>query len=353
MSFSQPLLERFAFVMLLLFTGSAPLVRAEGPAAPKADYPTADPEEPLREQFSLPKAGESLDRVALAWTRRHRCGACHTTWPYLMARPALADKPTEAFTEIRRFFEDRVNLWDDEVKTNKHVTREAVGHAVALAMNDARSTGKLQPVTRTALDRMWTYQRKDGAWSWPKCSWPPFEIDDYYGAVFAAVGVGQAPEQYAQGEKARVGLDKLRGYLLKTPVPSLHHQAWLLWASTKLDGLQTAADKQTTMEELRKLQREDGGWSMESLGQDWVGKKGDRSKPDAPSDGYGTGLVVFVLREAGVPAQDEAIQRGVKWLKANQRESGRWFVRSLNRVEQHYISDTATAFAVLALKACE
>ena len=75
--------------------------------------------------------------------------------------------------------------------------------------------------------------------------------------------------------------------------------------------------------------------------------------PDAPGDGYGTGLVVFVLREAGVPASDAALQRGKRWLASNQRESGRWFTRSPNGVEQNYLSDTATAFAVMALKACE
>ena len=56
-----------------------------------------------------------------------------------------------------------------------------------------------------------------------KCNWPPFEQDDYYGAVFAAVGVSLAPEGYAQRESARPGLAKLRKYLQDTPPPSLHH----------------------------------------------------------------------------------------------------------------------------------
>ena len=37
----------------------------------------------------------------------------------------------------------------------------------------------------------------------------------------------------------------------------------------------------------------------------------------------------------------------------NQRESGRWFVRSLNTDKYHYITNAGTSFAVLALKACE
>ena len=73
---------------------------------------------------------------------------------------------------------------------------------------------------------------------------------------------------------------------------------------------------------------------------------------DGPSDGYATGLVVYVLRQAGVPAQDPAIRSGVAWLEGNQRESGRWFTRSLNNDKAHYISNAGTGFAVMALAAC-
>jgi squalene-hopene/tetraprenyl-beta-curcumene cyclase len=62
---------------------------------------------------------------------------------------------------------------------------------------------------------------------------------------------------------------------------------------------------------------------------------------------------VYVLRQAGVPARDEALQRGVSWLTGNQRESGRWFTRSLSNDKAHYITHAGTGFAVLALKACE
>ncbi len=120
----------------------------------------------------------------------------------------------------------------------------------------------------------------------------------------------------------------------------------------KLDGLLTAEEKQAAIAELLALQRSDGGWSMESLGKGWVGREGEEANPDAPSDGYGTGLVVYALRQAGVGAENESVQRGKLWLTTNQRASGRWFTRSMNGVKQHFISDTATSFAVLALDAC-
>ncbi|MBI5773525.1 MAG: hypothetical protein HZA89_07255 [Verrucomicrobia bacterium] len=322
-------------------------------AAVDVPFKYGSPDEPLLEKLSLAKAAESLDRTSLAWVQQRKCGACHTTYPYLMSRMALGGEPSPAFAEVRRFFDDRTADWDANSKTNKHITRETVANAASLAVLDAQTAGKLQPLTRVALDKMWTLQRKDGAWNWPKCSWPPFEVDDYYGALLAALGVGHAPDGYAQGESARAGLGKLRAYFEKTPPPSLHHKAWLLWASLKLDGLMSNEQRKATTAELLALQRADGGWSMESLGKNWVGRESEQANPDAPSDGYGTGLVVFVLRQAGVPASHDALQRGVKWLSSNQRVSGRWFTRSMNGVEEHFISDTATAFAVLALKACE
>jgi squalene-hopene/tetraprenyl-beta-curcumene cyclase len=143
----------------------------------------------------------------------------------------------------------------------------------------------------------------------------------------------------------------LRDYLAKHPAPNLHHRAWLLWASLKLDGLMTAEEKQQTIKDLRALQRQDGGWNLPSLG-DWKRLDESANNKDSSSDGYATGLVLYVLNQAGLPATDEPIKRGVHWLETNQRESGRWFTRSLNADRDHYISNAGTAFAVMALKAC-
>jgi squalene-hopene/tetraprenyl-beta-curcumene cyclase len=63
-------------------------------------------------------------------------------------------------------------------------------------------------------------------------------------------------------------------------------------------------------------------------------------------------LIVYVLRQAGMQAPEEPLQRAVAWLKANQRESGRWFTRSLNNDKAHYITHAGTGFAVMALAVC-
>jgi squalene-hopene/tetraprenyl-beta-curcumene cyclase len=80
-----------------------------------------------------------------------------------------------------------------------------------------------------------------------------------------------------------------------------------------------------------------------------------RDAPDAAnpgSDPYMTAFAIVLLRESGVPASDARIQRGVAWLKANQRVSGRWWMKSLYRDTYHYITYISTAQALRALALC-
>jgi squalene-hopene/tetraprenyl-beta-curcumene cyclase len=308
--------------------------------------------EPLAGKLSLAKGAAFLDKTALNWTTSKKCGSCHTNVAYMVGRPALADLPDETMHKVRSFFEDRAANWDKEGKAKPRWDAEVVTTAVALAFNDAQTTGKLHDLTRGALDRMWKLQKEDGSWHWLKCGWSPMEHDDYFGAVFAALGVGIAPGDYAKSPSSQVGLVKLRRYFKENPPPDLHHQALLLWASAKLDGLMSAEQKTATVDKLLALQRPDGGWSLPSLGV-WKRRDNSANDPKAESDGYGTGLAIVVLRQAGLPKDNDRIRKGVAWLAANQRVSGRWFTRSLNNDKYHYLTNTGTTYALLALRMCE
>jgi squalene-hopene/tetraprenyl-beta-curcumene cyclase len=316
--------------------------------APPPKITRNSPNEPLAGKLSLAKSAEILDSRAVAWTRTHQCGSCHTNYSYLLARPFLKQPGSPAEDEVRKFFEKRAANWDT---AKPRWDAEVIATAATLAFHDAHTTGKLHDVTRSALDRMWTLQRADGAWNWIKCGWVPLEHDDYYGAVYTALGLGVAPDGYAQSEKAQAGVTKLRRYFQNTPPPDLHHRTMLLWASLRLDGLMTPAQREETIQQLLANQRPDGGWGLAALGK-YQRRDKTPNDPNGPSDGYGTGLVLFVLHEAGVPSSDSHIQRGLAWLRSNQRESGRWFTRSLNDDDQHYIADAGTAFAVMALRVC-
>lgn len=311
-----------------------------------ADIPQPKPtkaDEPIAKEFSLAKAGEYLDGVGVNWTRDRQCVTCHTNLPYVMARP-LVKTDDAGWKEVRAFLEKDVAGW----KTGKpRGDAYVVATATGLAFLDANTTGKLSDSTKAAFAKMWQTQQKGGYWNWLKCDWPPMEHDDYYGAVLAAVAVGVAPGDYAKSADAKEGLAKLTGYLTKTPAPDLHHRAMLLWASLKIDGLMTPEARKATITELAKAQQSDGGWSLASLGA-YTRKDKSKNDPKSASDGYGTGFVTFVLRQA--EPNHPAIAKGVAWLKANQRESGRWFTRSLSNDKAHYIANAGTAFAVLAIQ---
>jgi squalene-hopene/tetraprenyl-beta-curcumene cyclase len=65
-----------------------------------------------------------------------------------------------------------------------------------------------------------------------------------------------------------------------------------------------------------------------------------------------TALAIVLMRQSEVPVSDSRIQRGLDWLKREQRVSGRWWMHSLYRGNYHYITYIATAQAIKALNLC-
>src|SRR5438876_654365 len=164
-----------------------------GPADFPPPAPTR-PDEPTAPAYSAAKAAEYLDGVGVIWTRDRQCITCHTNLPYMLARPLL---PGDAgWKEVRKFLEDDVAKWEAGGKPRGDAY--VVATAFALAFSDSKTTGKLHPMTRAAIDRMWKGQKASGEWNWLKCDWPPMEHDDYYGATVATLAVGVAPDDYAK-----------------------------------------------------------------------------------------------------------------------------------------------------------
>ena len=327
-----------------LADSAADIVTLENVVAPAANAT----DEPLAKKYSKGKAVHFLDSASLNWQKQRKCFTCHTNYAFLYARP-LVSADTAAHRAVREFAEQLVTeRWKEK---GPRWDAEVIATAAALSFNDAKTTGALHPVTRTALDRMWTVQKDDGGWDWLKCGWPPMESDDHYGVTLAALAVGFAPDGYAKSDAAKQGLSKIGEYLKKNPAPTLHHATMVLWASTFHADLLTDKERQSTIDKLLALQKDDGGWGLATLG-DW--DRADGLKQDTSvSDGYGTGFVIYVLRQAGMPKDDVRLKRGIAWLKSHQRESGRWFTRSLNKDNKHFITHAGSAFAVMALAECD
>lgn len=312
------------------------------------------------------------------------CISCHTVVPYAMGRPALRTALAEQAPSVteRRLLDNvtrRVRMWkelepfysDSErgvPKTAESRGTESILNAVILVGYDAgydaggdSAGAKLSADTRLALDNMWGEQLKSGkakgAWSWLQFHNAPWEGDSqYYGATLAAIAVGTAPGGYRSAREIQDSLQLLREYLVRerdsqTPIDRL----MLLWASTKVSGLLTDAQRKSIIDEALGKQQADGGFSLSSFVGEW--KRHDGTPLESKSDGYATGVVTLVLQQAGVGLDQPRLKRGLTWLRLNQSKTdGRWFAYSLNKRRDlssdigRFMSDAATAYAVLALK---
>ena len=335
--------------------------------APKPQYeweqiliPPASAQEPIRDRFSPSRAVAYMEEGALAWTRKRECIACHTNGTYFVTRPALTGTLGQPPAELRKFIIEELDelraMEPRKLRSGVRPTQVAYA-AQGLAEWDAHVTGELSPETRGALELMVQIQDPEGAWS-NVDTWPPFESSKYQSATVAATAMAAAPGWLA-ANGGREAVQKTREYV-RTRAPHDYGRLLLLWVSTRWPGILEDEKKQELVEMIWRHQREDGGWSIRTFATPETWGRGNRAEKlraeddfdNPPSDGHQTGLCVLVLRRAGVPADDPRIQRAIDWLLSNQRESGRWWTRSLNTDKFHFITYSGTCYPLLALESC-
>jgi squalene-hopene/tetraprenyl-beta-curcumene cyclase len=379
--------------LLLACTLLATGVAAQRPAG------TLAPATPAR--WDAPGAAAYLDARMDAWfangtklktgDTQTACVSCHAGLAYALARPALRrvlgtnelpSQEAKLIDETTRRVETSAThqvLYDfNERRQTESRGTEAVLNALILSSEDAaRKLSQPSAITEKALARLWEVQRPDGRWDWLEFGLEPWETTEaaYHGATFAAFAVGTAPGNRT-GAVATAGIERLRRYLSTNyPAQHLYNRTWALLASTRLEGIVTRGQREALIADLFRAQREDGGWSLGAIGP-W---KWSKTAPPVKSpgdldasllersDGYATGLVAYTLQLAGVAADHAGLRKGLRWLETNQRPvpvgdvPGRaWQAHSLNYDREHggekgepwrrlFMSDTATAFAVLAL----
>jgi len=302
------------------------------------------------------------------------CVSCHTGLTYLISRPALRQalgeksgptlyesvlvdsmRATVIRTDAKDLFAGLKGLIVDQV-----YGAQVVLSSLVLADDDA-ARGKLSPEGEKAFERMWSIQLKEGpdkgAFLWSDFDLDPWETKDaaFYGAALAALATGWAPADYQARPEIRENVAALEAYLRAgQKTQSLHNRLFLLWASSKLRGLLTSADKHAILDELWRKQEPDGGWTVQSFGE-W--KKREAAAPAVGSNAYITALAAFTTQQAGVPPSQPELAKALAWLRMHQdSQSGSWAADSMNHehsaygpIPEKFMTDAATGYATAAL----
>jgi squalene-hopene/tetraprenyl-beta-curcumene cyclase len=310
------------------------------------------------------------------------CISCHTVVPYALVRPALrhelgengitpaeqvmlssVEKRVTDWSEMTPFYTDATN---GPGKTEQSHATEAVLNAVILSSYDV-AWGHLSPLTRVAFSEAWALQEKTGdnagGFKWQDFHLAPWESPEsgYQGAALMAVALGETPDNYANESGVRDNLERLKQYLRRQyDAQPLMSRLYVLWASARVTGLLTDAERTKLIGEIADLQLSDGGWALSSLDEqsrrhalvdEWK-----RLSNTGEGDGCATGLAVLAMEMAGAKQHEEALRRGVEWLKRHQAKDGSWWSASLNGQRDansdigRFMSDAATGYAALALE---
>ncbi len=360
--------RRYSLVPILVVVFSS-LALLQGD---EAKYPTqyktegieiaaASEAEKRREQLSPVAAEQYLEKGALAWSRERKCVSCHTNGSYLLTRPALSTYLGSPSKEVREFFISELESFQEQTVAarRKGITPTQLAYlAAGLTQWDRHVSKRLSSEAVEAVQVMLTAQSADGSFQNETC-WPPLESSEYHGATVAALAIAGAPVGLTEAlsTEEQAGVNRLFQYLQGTEPPHDYARLLKLWVATEKPEILSAAQRRATVKHIRELQNEDGGWSLRTFAtpETWGdGTRADRLDAETQSerlasDGHQTGLTTYVLLRSGIPATDPSIRRALDWLEANQRETGRWWTRSLNTDKYHFITYSGTCYPLLAL----
>jgi hypothetical protein len=172
---------------------------------------------------------------------------------------------------------------------------------------------------------------------------PPLTFDDFTPTAYMIHALETyAPATEAADTAERIG--RAREWLLNAAATQTQERAFrllgLVWSRADRAAIAGA------IRDVQSLQREDGGWSQQTA---------------LPSDAYATGIALFALARAGVPASNGACVAGLKYLLSTQAADGTWHVRTRAIPIQPYfesgypyghdqwISAAGAAYATLAI----
>lgn len=370
------------FAVLVVASSAVAQAPAAKPTKPEFQYRVDDVrvsipsvDEPRVKAFgpdSLKAAAKYLETGAVSWVREKACVNCHTTGPYMTEYTGWSKRFGKPSEEVLANF---VKAVPKEVKdvgqTEKNGHKfypgafSSVWRSAGLAEWDRNVTGKLSETTEQSLRDMFERQSENGAFISHGEVEIPHITTDFELSLQAARAITAAPGWLAnlKDEALLAKVAKLKHWLRTAPTKNDFDRVLKLQLAVYMPELVPQSERDAALALLSSKQHSDGGWSTRDMSplDDWHFEMSEKvltlikGLPDADrpeSDAYMTSLAIVLMRQSNVPTSDPRIQKGLAWLKREQRESGRWWMHSLYRGNYHYITYIATVEAMKALELC-
>lgn len=312
--------------MLALQRGETAIVAALRQAGAKMPGPATEGK-PSPETRALSGIGDSLAAVNraltplmqtavesprrfLAHASRQDCASCHQQHVPMLAFGAaqargLAVNPPAAKSVMEGIEKFHRNEFG----------REAVFYPEpAIEFGYALMNMKAQGKPRSALSddlihHLLVIQAADDRWHYnlPR---PPMESSDVTATALAVRGLTLYSTPGREAEIAQ-SIERGRAWLARALAETNEEKSYRLlglsWARS------FAASQQQAATALMRDQRPDGGWGQLA---------------NLPADAYATGLTLYALMSSGAAtSRDEAVTRGIRFLRQTQCADGTWHVR--------------------------
>ena len=329
------------------------------------EVPAATADEPRVKAFgpaTIQAAAKYLDDGAHHWVREKSCIACHSTGVYMAERSALTALLGKPSGEVR---DDFIEAVPKDASKPESGAIQSVWRSLGLASWDRHVGGKLSEHTERSLQRTMKLLTDDGSFRTYRQVEIPYITTHFELTVQAARAIATAPGWLGNLKDADTlaRVERMKKFLHAHEPLNDYELALKLQLSALMPDLVPPPVRDAATAMLWRQQQPDGGWSTRRMSDlmkwhetmDPLVVTMIQGEPDAASPGsdpYMTAFAIVLLRESGVPADEARIQKGVAWLKANQRVSGRWWMKSLYRDTYHYITYISTAQALRALALC-
>jgi ankyrin repeat protein len=315
---------------------------------------------PRRDEIAPPTGGGASDPhtaltrslarlmdVAPKFRDQATCVSCHhNTMPALASAAATRKGIAVNQVNARKNLNDILTFFTSAVPRMMLGDPAVGGEAITTGYAQMALLADGHPLdTTTAAMTHWLMARQmpDGRWLGNGLNRPPSEYSLISHTAIAAGGLKSYPLPGRQRE-IEDSLRRAREWLLASEPKSAEERGMrlmgLVWTGAPRARLNQA------IKDVRDRQEATGGWSQFG-----------RTEPDA----YATGLSLYALHVAGVPATDMTYRNGVAFLLRTQYPDGTWLVRTHSFPVQRYfesgfpygrhqwISTSGTSWASLAI----